>query len=209
MKKILYLLIMIVSLSFIVSASPQMLRPFKLLKPPPPKPPKIPTINLRGINIPTRIVDERGRNFNPRRKGYESPIVVTINPPRTKVLTAPKIPGPSPVTDKRFLESQKKSLIHRHLFNNPLMRNLGSFPKENYKKTLFFSEEIAEWIHSAEVYHTLLELLEAIFELGSDSDSDSSDDSDEDGYVYSDTIVVDSTKAVQVVLYLKPINLQQ
>ena len=123
---------MIVSLSFMVSASPQMLRPFKLLKPPPPKPPKIPTINLRGINIPTRIVDERGRNFNPRRKGYESPIVVTINPPRTKVLTAPKIPGPSPVTDKRFLESQKKSLIHRHLFNNPLMRNLGSFPKENY-----------------------------------------------------------------------------
>ena len=47
MKKILYLLIMIVSLSFIVSASPPALKPFKLLNqaPPPPQTKKNKTIN--------------------------------------------------------------------------------------------------------------------------------------------------------------------
>lgn len=190
---------MIVSLSFIVSASPPALKPFK-----PPKPPKPPYITLRGRNIPIKRVSPRGK-VDRTPKTYQS-FSHPIDKVKTLDLTVQKSYD-SPLPEEKY-SSIIDEIDLSEIGNPPIVYFWSTF-KENYKKTLFFSEEIAEWIHSAEVYHTLLELLEALYELGSDSDSDSSDDSDEDGYTYSDTIVVDSTKAVQVVLYLKPINLQQ
>lgn len=194
MKKILYLLIMIVSLSFMVSASPPALTRVKISK-----------IPLRGKKIYTKKVSPKGKGYRYRTQSKTNKKrTFTTKPRKIKDFTPRKNTSGKKVIQKEY---PSQPSVDR----KPLMGNLGSFPKGNYKKTQIFSEEIAEWIHSAEVYHTLLELLEALYELGSDSDSDSdsSDDSDEDGYTYSDTIVVDSTKAVQVVLYLKPINLQQ
>ena len=196
---------MIVSLSFIVSASPPVPKPKT-------KPFNFSSMKFKGKKIHIKEVPKRGRG---KRKPitYQSPTVITIKEPIRKDLTAPKTPTFSPEPEKGFdsmIEdiTNENSLQHS-IFRNPILDFFGPSSEEKSKISYTFPKEIAEWIHSAEVYHTLLELLEAIFEIGSDSDSDSSDDSDEDGYTYSDTIVVDSTKAVQVVLYLKPINLQQ
>ena len=190
MKKILYLLVMIVSLSFMVSASP-----------PTPKP-KI--VKLRGVNIPMKKVSLRGKGFSTSRSAYQKPTVITLKKPKPKNLTPPKndiFRIPLLPEEKPLSEIIKD--IDPSVNGFPPLDYSRPYPQfKYYEKTQIFTKKIAEWIHSAEVYHTLIELIEALYELSSDSDS--SDDSY--NCIYSDTIVYDSTKAVQVVLLMKPIN---